>query len=65
MALPTCPKCDSHLFSLSELHFSNANHRYQAVVCSMCGCIITVLPFTHTNSLIRELAANLGRPLAG
>jgi len=63
MALPTCPKCNWTIFSLSELSIGGAAHRYHAVTCAKCGCIVAVLPGTHTNSLIRELAQNLGRPL--
>lgn len=63
MALPTCPKCDSISFTLSEIRPTGARHRYHAVVCAMCGCVVTVLPFKHTNSLVRKLAEKLNLSL--
>ena len=63
MALPTCQKCNNTIFTLSEFEPHGAAHKYQAITCSLCGCVIAVLPFLHTNTQIRELGAALGERL--
>lgn len=63
MALPTCPKCNNHLFTFQEMEPSGTNHKYQALTCSSCGCIITIIPFMHTNDQIRAVGDALGKGL--
>lgn len=62
LGFPACPKCENTSFNLTELIITGASHKYQAVTCMKCNCIITVLPYDHTNTLIYELAAKLGVP---
>lgn len=57
--MTTCPKCSNHSFELTDIEIRNARHSWQALVCTICGCLITIVPYRDTNSLIRTLAEKL------
>lgn len=40
MAIPTCPKCSSTSFQLSEYSPLGGNYKYNFIICSSCGCIV-------------------------
>lgn len=58
-----CPKCSNGSFRLEEIRIGNSNFRHQGVVCTMCECLVAVLPFLETNALIKKLAEKLGKNL--
>jgi excinuclease UvrABC ATPase subunit len=67
MALSTCVKCGSHLFSLQEASISGANFKEYFVQCSSCGGVVGVVPHTNTaamlsqqNKVIKDIAEKLG-----
>jgi uncharacterized OB-fold protein len=59
MIKPTCPKCGSSLFAVSEFAPQNSNYKLFAVHCKSCGAVVGVLPFQDIPALIYTLAEKL------
>ena len=60
MALPTCPKCDHLFFEATTITPVKSNFKINAIHCASCGCVVGVLPFHNTSTVIQQLAEKLG-----
>jgi len=59
MIKPTCPKCGTSVFAVSEFAPQNSNYKLYAVHCKSCGAVVGVLPYQYVPDLIYRLAKKL------
>ena len=60
---PTCPKCDNTTFKLNHIAVDNSSYPLQAVNCTKCGCIISVLDVVNYNQSLINIANALDAKL--
>lgn len=60
MALPTCPKCDSRVFRLTEFEPLESKFKLNAVHCSSCGAVVAVLDYYNTGAMLDKIMKRLG-----
>lgn len=52
--MPTCPKCPSTYFRLTEANISGSQFRMMMVECSSCGAAIGVVDYYNVGQLLKE-----------
>lgn len=65
MASPKCPKCGNESFELQEIKVKNSRYRLNAVLCSSCSSVISVLEYFNIGAQLEILGNKLGVKLNG
>lgn len=60
MAKSKCLGCGSTNFEAQVNVPTGSNFKIVYIQCASCGGVVGVMPATHTNSLIRDLAKKMG-----
>jgi hypothetical protein len=70
MAAPTCPKCGSGSFTMTEFTPAHSEFRLNAVHCGACGAVIGVMDFYNIggrlnkqDEAIKKIAKQIGASL--
>jgi hypothetical protein len=59
MAMPTCVKCDGHLFEVREVTPHNSNYVLMFVQCSGCGGVVGVMDFYNIGEILQKMKQKL------
>lgn len=59
VAKPNCPRCENTSFALSRISVKDARYDYQAISCSSCGAVVSVLDIYAVGPLLEEKAGSL------
>ena len=54
MALPSCPKCNNHLFEIHQAEPSGSAYKLMFVQCSSCGAVAGVLDFFNIGAKLSK-----------
>jgi hypothetical protein len=60
MAIPTCPKCPSHIFAVTEFEPIGANFKHMAIHCSSCGAVVGVMDYYNIGNMLKMIGRKLG-----
>ena len=63
MAIPVCPKCDSHVFSLQSYDPPGTMYKIEILCCSFCGAVVGTIGYPLTVDRIDQIYRAIGKIL--